>query len=241
MSADQQDAAVPVPERSPRGTSPAYFERRQTRELLELHIGIPAILEALEFAISSEPDQDDQGQPLPPSKFRQMYDHMLDPSMSSLPDHSGRVRYPIDTVMARYKIKLPELLSLIGVRNLGMAITKSGSRLDKVIDGLGEAAEPHIYPCPKCDGEGYLPGLDDEPAEECERCAGRGEIRKFADPKYIEMFLGLHGAPNAKGGTPSSGIRDINLAVSAQASAKSGQPSKDADPINVRIQRLIEG
>ena len=237
MSADPENLPAPA-----RAHTPAYFERRQTRELLEVHIGIPAILEALEFALASEPEQDEQGIALPPSKWRQMYEHMLDPSTSSLPDHAGRVRYPVDTVMGKFRIKLPELLALIGVRNLGMAIARSGERLGRVIDGLGEAAEPQILTCNKCEGEGYLAGLDDEPAERCLNCGGRGEIRRFGDLKAAEMFIGLHGGATKQGSGGGAGIRDINLAVSAQASAKANSaPSKDADPITVRVQRLIEG
>jgi len=247
MSADPQELPnlttgepaplVPAPLPPP----PAYFERHQARELLEVYIGLPTILEALEFAISSEPLADDSGQPTIPSKFRQMYDHMLNPSTGTFPDRNGRVRYPIDTVMAKFGVKLPEMLAIIGTRNLGMAIAKSGNRLARVIDGLGEAAEPRIEPCPKCEGEGYLPGIDDEPAPMCPKCRGAGELRKFGDLKAAEMFIGLHGGQTSgRGSGQGGGIRDINLAVNAQASAKSGGPTKEADPINVRIQRLIE-
>lgn len=224
---------------------PRAFERRQTRELLEVHITLPVIIEALEFAIADEPEEDTLGQPTTPSKFRLMYDHMLNPSTGALPDPlTGRVRYPVDTIMARYGVKLPELLALIGARNLGMAIARSGERLSRVIDGLGEAAEPQTVPCAKCEGEGYLAGLDDAPAPLCPKCGGEGSVRKFGDLKAAEMFIGLHGGSTSskQGGGQAGGgaVRDIIVSASAGASAKSDGKGADAEPINVRVQKLID-
>lgn len=249
MSADPQPQQELEPQLADILPAPAAsaraFERRQTRELLEQHITLPVILEALEFAIADEPEQDALGQPTTPSKFRQMYEHMLNPSTGCLPDPlTGRVRYPVDTVMARYKVKLPELLALIGARNLGMAIARSGERLSRVIDGLGEAAEPQTVPCVKCEGEGYLPSVHDgEPAPMCPRCQGAGEVRTFGDLKAAEMFIGLHGGSTsgkAAGGSGGS-VRDIVVNANAMASAKSdGKPGTDSEPINVRVQKLID-
>jgi len=241
MSADQPPDSA---ELQPAPVATPYFARKASRALLEQHIGLPTIIEALEFAIAAEPAEDEQGRPIAPSKFRLMYDFMLDPSTSSLPDRqTGRIRYPVDTVMAKFGVKLPELLALVGARNLGMAIAKSGTRLERVIDGLGEAAEPRIVDCTKCEGEGYLPGEDGEPAPECWYCHGSGEVRVFADPKYIEMFVGLHGgAMGGKGsaGHASGGVRDIIVSANAAASAKQENAGGGGEPINVRVQKLID-
>lgn len=248
VNADPQQAiepaAEPAPDLLPAPVQSRAFERRQTRELLEQHITLPVILEALEFAIADEPEEDALGQPTTPSKYRQMYEHMLNPSTGCLPDPlTGRVRYPVDTVMARYKVKLPELLALIGARNLGMAIARSGERLSRVIDGLGEAAEPQTVPCLKCEGEGYLPSVHDgEDAPMCPKCNGAGEVRKFGDLKAAEMFIGLHGGSTSgqRGGPATGAVRDIIVSASAGASAKVDKAGADAEPINVRVQKLID-
>jgi len=241
MSANQPPDSA---ELQPAPALTRHFERKASRALLEQHIGLPTIIEALEFAIAVEPAEDEQGRPIAPSKFRLMYDHMLDPSTSSLPDkHTGRIRYPVDTVMAKFGVKLPELLALVGARNLGLAIAKSGTRLERVIDGLGEAAEPRIQDCTKCAGEGYLPGEDDEPAPECPRCGGSGEVRVFGDLKAAEMFIGLHGgstSSRALGGHASGGVRDIIVSANAAASAKQENAGGGGEPINVRVQKLID-
>lgn len=246
MSADQQDPthAPAAAELQPAPALSRHFERKASRALLEQHIGLPTIIEALEFAIAAEPAEDSQGRPVAPSKFRQMYDFMLDPSTSSLPNpRTGRILYPVDTVMSQFGVKLPELLALVGARNLGMAIAKSGTRLERVIDGLGEAAEPREEECHKCAGEGYLPGEDDEPAPECPKCGGSGEVRVFADPKYIEMFVGLHGGAvggkGGGGGHAGGGVRDIIVSANAAASARQ-EVAQAGEPINVRVQKLID-
>lgn len=246
VSADPQplEELEPQPAEQAGPAAPSRaFERRATRELLEVHITLPVILEALEFAITDEPEQDALGQPTTPSKFRQMYEHMLNPSTGAMPDPlTGRIKYPVDTIMARYKVKLPELLQLIGARNLGIAIARSGERLSRVIDGLGEAAEPRVAMCSKCDGEGYLAGRDDEEATPCQKCGATGEMRVFGDLKAAEMFIGLHGgSTSGKGaGAAGSGVRDIIVSANAGASAKADGKGADTEPINVRVQKLID-
>lgn len=238
---------IPAPSPSaPAHRSAASLARHQTRALLEVHIGLPIVIEALEFAISSEPTEDAQGYALPLSKFALMYEDLADPCN----------RLPIDTLMGRYGVKLPELLALIGARNLGMAIMKSAPRLERVIDGVGESAEPRDEMCEKCDGEGWLatgPVSDGDadadegeeslevPREMCAKCKGKGSVRVRGDLDAAKMFIALHGG-NTSGGKGAGDARNvINVVASASAKAESKKSGDGAgESITKRVQGIID-
>jgi hypothetical protein len=239
MSADLTPAPPPaLPAR-------LTMDRRQTRELLEQWIGLDVVLEALEFAITAEPDPSGDphadpsavGMAVPaPSNFRQLYDLMTDPAFTPFAIDGSRPRAAIDTLMTRAKVKLPEILTLIGQRNLGMAIARSGRRLDKVIDGIGEAAEPREERCGSCD-----PRTADAPADpDCPECRGTGKVRRMGNLEAAKLFVNIHGGSTGSAKAAGAGGTGTTINLAANAIVRAGDKQNGPETVTARIQKLIE-
>lgn len=221
---------------------------RRTRELLEQHIGLEAIIEALEFAVATAaegydyPAGGEQPKPANPKllvtpvmRYRALLERLTDEEMA--PPKSI-----ITQLMAECGVKVPELLSLLTPRNIALALVRTQHRVVEVLDGLGEAAVPKDVACPHCN-RGVLSSTGDEGQPmsiDCPHCNATGKVRVMGDLDAAKLFLAAQGV--STGSKPASGSAANIINVGAQAIVRNGRQSADErEPVTVRVQKIIDG
>lgn len=216
-----------------------------TRQILEADIGRDSIAEALSFVTSGESIEDG-----PPSPAAQLLAYLSDPLY---------LNESITSLMRKSGLGTAGILDALRKRDIALAVASSGKRVGKVIDGLGEAAEPRWAICERCWGEGEIEQRDGEalPADDgeepvypmvpCPALCDNGKVRKSGDMDAAKLFLGIHGL-GPKGGAGNGGTTIDKLVVSANAQAGaradgggSERKAQQQETVTDRVQGIIEG
>ncbi len=209
------------------------------RRLLDQEIGEETIVSALEVATHGEPP--DQSPSPMATLLAMLHDPVCAAADMSLP-----------MMMRKAGVDLPTLLDAIRKTTVGLAIAASGHRVGRVLDGLGEAAEPKWVICERCEGEGEIADPmradpDDPDADPVMRkcyakeggCDGTGKKRQHGDLDAAKLFLEAQGVRKSGG----QSAPPINIDARQQVNVGGGKDARAADKqqsITTTVQNILE-